>query len=115
MIDNEYINYILKEYPAWKIRSSFIIGVDKYMEGDEYGENIDLKINDYEMFFDIPVEEEILFIIINKICLNYTITNDMIYHLKNFICNYLSICIPSFARKWSEFKKGLPINIEWKK
>ena len=111
MIDNEYADYILKEYPAWKVKSIFQIGVDRFLEGDD---PIEVKVNDYEMFFDIPVEQGILFNIVNKISLNYKISNDVIYHLKNFVCDYLSICIPSFGRKWVEFKKGriLPISIE---
>jgi len=104
MIDNEYVNYILKEYPAWKIKSVFVIGIDKYIGSDEH---IELKIDEYEMFHDIPVEEEILFNIVNSISLNYMVSNDMIYHLKDFVCDYLSICIPSFGRKWIEFKKEL--------
>lgn len=108
MIDNEHINYILKEYPAWKIKSIFKMGVDKYIQGD----NIEQKIDDYEMFYNIPVEEEMFFNIVNNVSLNNRISLVSINHLKGFVCDYLSICIPSFGRKWTEFKKdSLPTNL----
>lgn len=103
MIDNEHIDYILKEYPAWKIKSIFKMGVDKYLEGSD--SSIERKIDDYEMFFNIPVEQEMLFSIVNKISLNNKVSTIEINHIKSFVCDYLSICIPSFGRKWTEFKK----------
>jgi len=109
MID-EYVEYILKEYPAWKIKSMFKISIDSYIGGND----IKSKIQNYEIFFGIPVEEKIIFDIINKVILNYKITNESVYKLKGFICDYMGICIPSFDIKWNEYKYEsiTPISIE---
>jgi len=96
-----YKEFIIKEYPIWKIELLFKTGVDNLLE---YDVSIKQKIKDYELYYNIDIEQSIMCNIINKIALLYRISNKSTFELKDFICDYMSVCIPSFGEKWTKYK-----------
>jgi len=101
----EYLKeLIIMEYPAWKIRTKFKMGVNELIPNNS---SLNSKMVDYDLFYDIDIEKNIMFDILNKITINYKIPLDSTYDIKEFICEYMGICIPSFKLKWEEFKKDI--------
>jgi len=102
---NNYKDYIIKEYPSWKIKLLFNSGIKSMVNGDTLKQK---KIN-YNFFFNIEIETFIFYDILNKI--QNTNNNDNIiinvtpeYEIKLFILNYIGACIPSFNKKWEYIK-----------
>lgn len=100
-LENEIKEYIISEYPSWKVKTIFRIGIDDLISDEGYF-SVDDKIVDYDMFYDIEIEKKLLFEILYNVGCMYDVKD--IYPIKSFICEYISACIPSFARKWKQFK-----------
>jgi len=92
--------HIIKEYPIWKVKKIFIDSIDNIICD---GENIDQKIYIYNTHFDGFIEKRILNEILENVYQS-DFSIKKINPIKNFICEYISICLPFFKKAWVEFK-----------
>lgn len=93
---NEVKDFVITNYPFWKVKSLYRSGIDLVIDDGGYV-SINDKILDYELFYDFFIEIRIV----------NTINNDIVKHFdkkvtqkqREFIIDYVCGCIPSFKRK----------------
>ena len=100
--EDEIIEFIISEYPSWKLNYIYIKEIDKIVINDTIYE----KIYDYELFYSVDIEYDIIGEIFNSVEKKFNI-NFLKPSTKDYIIQYISVCIPSFAKKYDYIKKYL--------
>jgi hypothetical protein len=102
---NEIKEFIISNYPRWKIFALFKHGVNVLIDDENYM-NIDQKISDYEIYFDYEIENRIIRTIKGNIILKF----ECIYpEIESFIFSHIEECIPSFKKKTNQREKNLKL------
>ena len=93
--------YIMSTYPPWKIRTTYKRFIDMYfVYDDEMGidEDIEMKISSYEMTNNMEIENKIISFIATSVKEKYKLSI-IDREIKDFIFEYMCLCVPSFKDK----------------
>lgn len=102
IISNDIYSYIIREYPLSRIRNMFNSELNELVVS---GDDIYDKMSTYSKHFGIVIENNIINIIMYDINRIYDVPN--VKDLSYFICEYMSMCIPTFKVHWYIFKKNV--------